>query len=1136
MKAPFKSKIVLFYLLCTYSSLHSFDSAGQAYNLIASGSRGGGSIFAIDGNGSSIEKWVDFASPKHPSYSTLTESDGKLWAVSRDGGSGDHGTIYSINIDGTGYQKMHDFNETSGRRPSGKLLLNDGKLWGMTENGGAFGRGIIYTINIDGTGFQKIHTFDIVNGGEPLGSLTVIDGKIWGMTSYGGINGIGVIFYMNLDGTGFTKVHDFNRDNGGGVPYGALTEIEGELWGTTWFRSSIFKIDKSGANFSVVRPFEANTGTSAHGNLIYYANRVFGVASGGGENTTEGVVFSLDPDGTNYMVHKNFEGESGERPYGELVPYDGKLWGMTNEGSSYNTGNIFSIMPDGTNFNIEHEFENGGGRPYGSLIVSNEKLWGLTFFGGANNQGYIFGFSPELSEMIIRQDLSDPNIVNPSGTLLESFGKLWGVSSAGGIGYGAIYNINTDGSEFTVIHEFDFDDGGIPYGALILHDEKMWGMTSEGGTGAYAGVIFNLNKDGTGYQVVHRFDQDHGYSPKGALVEFEGKLWGMTEHGGDHNEGVIFSIDTDGSKYSVIHHFNGESGANPTGDIFGFDGYLWGVTAQGGSNNAGTIFRLEPDGNNYEIIYDFDYSNGEYPNGYLMFSNGKIWGMTHSSGAYNGHGLIFNIDPNDLTFTLAHNFTGEDGDLPIGKLLEHDGKLWGISSQGGANGFGTVFTIETDVTGFNKVMDLSQLAGGWFSYQTSLLKVEVKQKRNITIGIEDKNYGDSPFEILATSDTEGSIEYFAGTPGLVELTNNLVTVKGAGLAYISAFQQESDTHKAGFVTTAFSISKAELLATADNTTKTYGDPNPIFTVSYDGFEYGDDESVLDQAPTIFTSAGTNSDVGDYALVLEGGYDNNYNITNSTAPGNLQILKRELLASTPDVTRPYGAPNPTFIVGYSGFASDDDPSILDEESFVYTSTNVESNVGSYPLVIETGMDNNYDIVSGDDAVLYIGKVDLYIVADDKSTYQGGELPELTMQISGFVNNDDISDIVLPSISTIANSNSEVGLYEIALTGGEAQNYKLILSNGILTIYEVLGLTPKQKSISIFPNPFDEILNISEGTKIESIESIEIIDLKGSVVQTFSPDSRELNMAKLKPGIYVMMINISGNDETYRIIKK
>ena len=78
---------------------------------------------------------------------------------------------------------------------------------------------------------------------------------------------------------------------------------------------------------------------------------------------------------------------------------------------------------------------------------------------------------------------------------------------------GAIFAMNLDGGGYQVLHEFAGkpDDGATPYGSLTLVGSRLYGMTSTGGSGGISGggsgygVIFAIDTDGSNYQVLHHF-------------------------------------------------------------------------------------------------------------------------------------------------------------------------------------------------------------------------------------------------------------------------------------------------------------------------------------------------------------------------------------------------------------------------------------------------------------------------------------------------------------------------------------------------------------------------------------------------------------------------------------------------------
>jgi len=128
--------------------------------------------------------------------------------------------------------------------------------------------------------------------------------------------------------------------------------------------------------------------------------------------------------------------------------------------------------------------------------------------------------------------------------------------------------MNQDGSGYEILRHFGErdSDGDHPAGLMEASDGALYGTTSQGGTDD-AGTVFKLSKDGSGYTVLHRFASDVGdrWFPGMHLVEGnDGTLYGTTEIGGIRRTsgiyvsyGTIFKLNKDGSGYAVLHSFDG---------------------------------------------------------------------------------------------------------------------------------------------------------------------------------------------------------------------------------------------------------------------------------------------------------------------------------------------------------------------------------------------------------------------------------------------------------------------------------------------------------------------------------------------------------------------------------------------------
>ena len=110
--------------------------------------------------------------------------------------------------------------------------------------------------------------------------------------------------------------------------------------------------------------------------------------------------------------------------------------------------------------------------------------------------------------------------------------------------FGLILTSNVMGAT-VLLHEFagGADDGKWPSGSLTLSGSTLYGMTRDGGD-SNGGVVFKIETDGTGFSLLHEFagGADDGAWPDGSLTLSGSTLYGMTWEGGDNDVGVIFSV------------------------------------------------------------------------------------------------------------------------------------------------------------------------------------------------------------------------------------------------------------------------------------------------------------------------------------------------------------------------------------------------------------------------------------------------------------------------------------------------------------------------------------------------------------------------------------------------------------------
>lgn len=171
------------------------------------GTNNRGTIFAIntDGTGYTILHSFDSVpEPQYP-YGGLVLSGGILYGTGSFGGANtNNGGIFAINTDGTGFRVLYSFSgftgNMDGTTPKATLTLGGSYLYGTTVSGGSGNGGTIFLINTNGTGFTVLGSFTngAASGSDLLGGVIRVGNAIWGTTYQSAISNAGTLFLLPL--------------------------------------------------------------------------------------------------------------------------------------------------------------------------------------------------------------------------------------------------------------------------------------------------------------------------------------------------------------------------------------------------------------------------------------------------------------------------------------------------------------------------------------------------------------------------------------------------------------------------------------------------------------------------------------------------------------------------------------------------------------------------------------------------------------------------------------------------------------------------------------------------------------------------------------------------------------------------
>src|SRR5665213_818404 len=270
----------------------------------------------------------------------------------------------------------------------------------------------------------------------------------------------------------------------------------------------------------------------------------------------------------------------GATPIGGLLLSGNTLYGTAAGGGSSGNGTVFAVQTNGTGFTNLYSFtatsggystNSDGAYPRAGLILSGNTLYGTAEGGGSSGNGTVFAVSTNgtgFTNLYSFTALSDGYYgTNSDGTIPEaglilSGNTLYGTAEGGGSGgNGTVFAVNTNGTGFTNLHSFmamstnssgryTNSDGAIPGAGLILSGNTLYGTATQGGS-EFAGTVFAVHTDGTGFTNLYSFTalsatspytNSDGATPDAGLILSGNTLYGTAFRGGSSGNGTIFSL------------------------------------------------------------------------------------------------------------------------------------------------------------------------------------------------------------------------------------------------------------------------------------------------------------------------------------------------------------------------------------------------------------------------------------------------------------------------------------------------------------------------------------------------------------------------------------------------------------------
>lgn len=554
---------------------------------------------------------------------------------------------------------------------------------------------------------------------SPASSQTTM----YGMTSNGGAYSTGTIYSMTEGGT-FTRRWDFFRNLGGGPKCDLIKGTDGKLYGTTEIggtngAGTIFSYDPATGTYSTLFNMVTTTGSKPVRGLVQVGTKLYGLCSEGGANSL-GALFEYNLSTSTYTKRVDFSTTNGTRPRGRMVQAaNGLLYGVTFQGGANSRGTLFSFNTTTNAFTKIRDFATAtGGQPFGGMLrASNNILYGTTTMGGTspNNGGVIYSFNTTGNTYTVLHEFIAAEGTAPLAELAQaSSGLLYGSTSANGANlFGTLFSFNLTGNLLSNLHNMEASTGTLPFGRLIqASNGLLYGLTDKGALND-GGVLYSLNPVGNVYTVeVELGTKSFADAWSGLIEESTGNLYGVTNDGGTAGSGSLFKFVISTSTLTEAVAMSFAQGAAPKGRLtLGTNGLFYGVTTAGGTNGTGIVFSFNSATNTLTRLADFNATLGTSPLGTMVESGGKFYGLCNSGGTA-GFGSLFEFDPAGPTLTKKQDLNATTGHSPLAGLMKaSNGKLYGTTTAGGANGLGSLFDYVPSTNTLTKRVDLDATSG-----------------------------------------------------------------------------------------------------------------------------------------------------------------------------------------------------------------------------------------------------------------------------------------------------------------------------------------------------------------------------------------------------------------------------------------
>ena len=537
-----------------------------------------------------------------------------------------------------------------------------------------------------------------------------------GIASYEGANDSGVIFEYDLQKSKYKVLYNLSEKETGKESKGILSlsdngEILGLLSkGGLYGCGTAFSYSTKKKEFKTIMHFDKKKGYDFNNGFIFLnQTSVIGVSTEGGQSTRYGNIFTINLKDQSYKQLINFQSSAdGRKPIGNLLLFEGYVYGVTAEGGKNDAGTIYRISVKDNKFEkLIDCYDYHISIPADGLSLDFDgKMYGFSGNSDSKSLTKVFYYDPVNNKVVVllkfgNDKLTENSIPKDDSEVLENRNNNQVVVKITENPKNIDLNRKLEGDAVAVLSKKE-DSKYLfekPVGTPLIVGENLYGLCRVNDSPRNGG-IFNFNLKSKKIRIVEYFKE----GVHGNLIYSNGNILYANSEGRIDSTSVKSSNYFDNKKKGPYGYLNIYAK-----NVF----YSFPLTSD-------RFYRKSPQDSIQKLVICFGIPD-------LVNSNDLM--NSRSANEFDLADIYFKNDRNRLVSTESFSVK-TTGSVLSGPLSYYSNEYYGVTAFGGATapqgeiGSGVFFRYKPKENVFEKLFDFPKKKDTYPDIPLTLLLVK----------------------------------------------------------------------------------------------------------------------------------------------------------------------------------------------------------------------------------------------------------------------------------------------------------------------------------------------------------------------------------------------------------------------------